>query len=458
MDHTLSRGPFFTRDRGFYRTYFSMFAVVALQNLIAYSVNMADNIMLGSYSQDALSGAATVNQLFFLIQAYANAIGAALVVLAAQYWGQHRVSPIRVLTGIALRLGTVSGAVILAVCILFPKPILGLFTTSEAIVEQGTAYLNIVQWSFFLFILTTILISALRSVGTVKISFWISLVSLVLNVAINYTLIFGRFGFPELGICGAAVGTLISRAAELAVALLYLVWGEKKLELHPRELLSTDRALLRDYFRVLLPVALSNVLWSMSVPVQTAVLGHLSDDAIAANSVATTFYQYLKVVVLAMSSTAAVLIGNTVGEGNIERVRSESRTLSIIDLGMGLLLGMLLLLLRTPLLRMYSLTQDAITLASRLIALLSLIMVGMSYQMPIVGGIFQGGGDVQFSMRLNLISLWCISIPLALAAAFWWHWPAETVVLLLQSDQIFKALPAAIRLYRYKWIKKLTQA
>ena len=131
MDHTLSRGPFFTRDRGFYRTYFSMFAVVALQNLIAYSVNMADNIMLGSYSQDALSGAATVNQLFFLIQAYANAIGAALVVLAAQYWGQHRVSPIRVLTGIALRLGTVSGAVILAVCILFPQGFTSIGTQCE---------------------------------------------------------------------------------------------------------------------------------------------------------------------------------------------------------------------------------------------------------------------------------------------------------------------------------------
>ena len=110
---TRQKEPFFTKDKSFYKTLFKMLVVVALQNLVAYSVNMADNIMLGSYSQNALSGAATVNQIFFMVQQFALSIGNALVVLASQYWGQHRVEPIRTLTGIALKLGLIIGIILM---------------------------------------------------------------------------------------------------------------------------------------------------------------------------------------------------------------------------------------------------------------------------------------------------------------------------------------------------------
>ena len=83
--------------------------------------------------------------------------------------------------------------------------------------------------------------------------------------------------------------------------------------------------------KVAMPIVLSQVLWGISVPMQTAILGHLSGNAIAANSVATTFYQYLKVVVIAMSSTSAVMIGNAIGRGDMRRIRSDARTLAVID-------------------------------------------------------------------------------------------------------------------------------
>ena len=119
---------FFTKDKGFYKTLFSMMIVVALQNLVAYSVNMADNIMLGSYNQEALSGAATVNQVFFMVQQVALAIGNSLVVLASQYWGEKRVEPIRTITGIALKLGLICSIIIIAICVFIPRPLLMLFT------------------------------------------------------------------------------------------------------------------------------------------------------------------------------------------------------------------------------------------------------------------------------------------------------------------------------------------
>lgn len=451
-----AKKSFFTKDKTFYRTLFPLLITVALQNLVAYSVNMADNIMLGSYSQAALSGAATVNQIFFLVQQFAISVGNALVALSAQYWGQRRTEPIRAITATALKLGAAVSVILIALCEIIPMPILRIFTPDAAILAQGQSYLRLVVWSFLLFVVTQTLMAALRAVETVKISFWVSLVSLVVNVCINYLLIFGKFGCPELGIRGAAIGTLIARAVELAIVVLYLVKWDKKLHLFQKGLFKRDPVLSRDYRKVYLPIMCATVLWGVSVPMQTAILGHLSADAIAANSVATTFYQYLKVVVVAMSSTSAVMIGTAIGRGNMDRIKSDARTLSCIDVVIGLILGVALVLLRGPLLTLYDLTPSATVMASNLIAIMGVIMVGMSYQMPVSFGIIQGGGDGAFTMKMNLISTWFIVMPLSFAAAFWWKLPVEWVVVIIQSDQIFKCLPTFIHFRKYKWMKKLT--
>lgn len=453
----LGKETFFTKDRGFYKTLFRMLIIVALQNLVAYSVNMADNIMLGSYSQEALSGAATVNQIFFMVQQFALSFGNALVVLAAQYWGQKRIDPIRTLTGITLKIGILVGAVLVLVCICFPIPLLHLFTNDAAIVEQGKQYLALIQWTFLLFIVSQILMSALRSVGIVNISFYISVVSLIVNVGINYILIFGKFNFPELGIRGAAIGTLAARVLELIIVLVYMTKIEKTVHFFGDGFLKSSSTLRRDYIKVYLPIMCSQVLWGISVPMQTAILGHLSADAIAANSVATTFYQYLKVIVIAMSSVSAVMIGNAIGRGEMKRIKSDARTLSVIDVIIGLVLAIALFLLRKPLLSAYSLTPQATTMADHLMMIMALVMIGMSYQMPVSFGIIQGGGDTKFTMTMNMISTWLIVMPLSFLSAFVWNWPVEAVVLVIQSDQIFKGLPTFIKFRGYKWMKKLTQ-
>ena len=448
MEKSLKRTKenFFTKDSNFYKTLFKMLIVVALQNLVAYSVNMADNMMLGSYDQNALSGAATVNQIFFMVQQIALAIGNALVVLASQYWGEQRVEPIRNLTGIALKLGLICSSVIIAI-----------FTNDPEIIAQGQSYLILIQWTFVLFIITNILMAALRSVGTVNISFYISIISLIINVGINYTLIFGHFGFPEMGVRGAAIGTFIARIIEFVIVVVYIVKFDKKLKLFAGGLFKVNKSLRHDYVQVTVPIMLSTVLWGVSVPMQTAILGHMSADAIAANSVATTFYQYLKVVVVAMSSTSAVMIGNAIGRGDMKRIKSDARSLAVIDVVIGIVLGIALFLLRQPLLSMYKLSDSATTMAINLIVIMSFIMVGMSYQMPVSFGIIQGGGDTKFTMKMNMISTWAIVMPLSFMAAFWWKWPVEAVVIVIQSDQIFKGLPTFIRFRSYKWIKKLTK-
>ena len=449
--------PFFTHDRGFYRSLVPILVTIALQNLVAYSVNMADNIMLGSYSQTALSSAATVNQIFFVVQQLALGIGDGYVTLASQYWGQQRTGPIRRLVGIALKFGLGLSALVVILCAAIPHQLLGLFTTDEGIIAAGMEYLALLKWTFPLFIFSSILIAALRSVQTVRISFITSVVSLVLNVCINYCLIFGRFGCPEMGVRGAAIGTLTARVVELAIVLVYLLRFDKKLRLFSENFLKRDRELLRDYMKVETPVMLSQLLWSVSVPMQTAILGHLSSDAIAANSVATTFYQYLKVIVQAMSATCAVMIGTAIGRGDLERVRSDGRTLSVLSVSIGCVLALILLALRLPLLSLYSLNPEAYRLANQLMLIMSVVMVGMSYQMPVSFGIIRGGGDAKFTMYMNIVSTWLIVMPLSFMSAFWWKWSVPAVVMIIQSDQIFKGLPTFLRFRGYRWMKKLTR-
>lgn len=152
-------------------------------------------------------------------------------------------------------------------------------------------------------------------------------------------------------------------------------------------------------------------------------------------------FQYLKVIVIAISSASAVVIGKDIGEGDIERVKSDGRTLSVIDVLIGIVLASLLFVLRGPLLSMYKLTDTAAVLANHFIMIMSVVMVGMSYQMPVSVGVIQGGGDTRFSMYMNMISTWGIVMPLSFLAAFVWKLPVELVVVAVQSDQLFKGIP-----------------
>jgi putative MATE family efflux protein len=445
---------FFVKDREFYRRWLSLMVYIALQNLIAYSVNMADNIMLGSYSQMALSGAAIVNQIFFVVQFFSNALGEGVVVIGSQYWGRGQVSPVRQCVGIALKAGAAVSLLVLFLCGFQGDWLLMLFTTNQAILAEAGKYLQILLGSFPVFIFCTILYAGLRTVELVRIAFINSILSLVINIVCNYLFIYGNLGAPELGIRGAAIGTVIARVAELAIVAVYC-WRDRKLGLFTENLFRRNPFLERTYLRVDGPIVGAQILWALSTPIQTAVLGHLSSDAIAANSVATTFYQYLKVVVQAMCASASVTIGRAVGSGSMQRIREEGRSLSVIFVVIGILLGGLLFALRGPLLSLYELNDNAMELADQLIVVMSFVMVGMSYQMPVSSGIIRGGGDTRYGFITNLVSTWCIVMPLSFLGAFVWKLPVVQVVILLQSDQVFKAIPAFFWYRSYRWVKRI---
>lgn len=457
---------FFTKDPAFYSSFFKMMVIIALQNLIAYSVNMADNLMLGSYSQVALSGAAASNQIFFMVQQIALALGNAMVVLGSQYWGERRIAPIRKVSGYVLKITVGTALAILLLCMFFPEKLIHIFTTSPEITEQAMQYLQLVQWTFVLFMISNMLMSILRCVETVQISFYISLISLIVNVGINYTLIFGKFGFPEMGIRGAAIGTIVARGLEFFIIIIYVARIDQKLDLFQLkekkrlgqgDLFKAEIALKRDYNHAMIPIVISQMVWAISVPLQTAILGHMSSDAIAANAISSTFYAYLKTIIIAMASTSSVMIGKAIGQGDETKIKAEARSLSMIDLLMGIVLGTIIILIRQPLLSCYSLTEEAFRIADHLFLIMGFTMACMAYQMTVSVGLIQGSGDGKFMAKLNLTTIWLIVIPLSLLSAFVWKLPIEVVALMTQIDQPVKCVPVFIHFCSYKWIKKMTR-
>ena len=150
------------KDRKFYKTFFSMTGVIALQNLITFTVNLADNVMIGGYSQDALSGVAMVNQIQFLLQMVIGGIGSGITVLGAQYWGKQQVGPIRRVTSIGMVLGLLSSAAMMLVVYFFPRQTLSLLTNEQAVIAEGSKYLVIICFSYVLVAINNILIASLR--------------------------------------------------------------------------------------------------------------------------------------------------------------------------------------------------------------------------------------------------------------------------------------------------------
>ncbi len=446
-----------TKDKSFYKQFFSIYWVLVLHNVIALCVNLADNIMIGSYNETSLAGVAAVNQIQFIFQQIILGCGNGLVVIGSQYWGQGRTSEIKRLCNSAMIIGVGAAVFIFISASVTPDGILRIFTPSKNIISEGVNYIRIIKYSYVIFAITNIALATLRSVETVKIGFYISIVTLVINCTINYILIYGNFGAPEMGVRGAAIGTLAARIIELLIVGCYIAFADKKLRVQKNDLFRFDKTLFADYCKVSGTIILVAGMFGLSTALQSVILGHMSDSAIAANSMSTSFYQVLKVAAIGAASASSIIIGKTIGTGNLEKIKEYTRTLQIIFLCIGALTSLTLFSLKNPILSLYDMTPQTKELANGFMLVLCATGFGTAYQMSALVGIVQGGGDSKFILKNDIISIWCIVIPLSFAAAFWFEWHPVAVVFCLNSDQIFKCGAAAIKVNSYTWIKKLTR-
>jgi len=443
------------KDKYFYKSFFSLTSVLALQNLIVFSVNMADSIMLGRFSEQAFAGVALVNQIQFLLQMLIVGVADGALVFGSRAWGRKDMDTVRKITSISVKCALVVAFVLGITAYMLPNQMLRLLSDEIAVVSSGAEYLKIICYSYPMFAITTTLLIALRSVEKAKIGFYVSLSTLMTNVFLNYAMIFGEFGFKPMGIQGAAYATLISRALEMLFVVLYVFMSDKTINLKFKDIIRTDISLFKAYLKKGVPVFLSNGIWGVAMATQTSILGHMGQVSITANSIASTLFQILSVVVYGSANASSVLISKLIGEKKTDLIKPYAVTLQLIYVGMGLLTGALLFIFKDLVVSWYIISEEARLLSLSFITILSVTVIGTSYEMSGLTGIVRGGGDTSFVLKNDFIFMWLIVIPSSAIAAFYFHASPIIVFMLLKSDQISKCIVAAIKINRYTWIKNL---
>lgn len=446
-----------TRDRKFYREFFSLVFFIAFQNLIVYAVNLADNVMLGNFYEHAMTGATQANRVQFLLQMVVNGVGEGVVVLSSQYWGRRETQPIRRITAIGMRFSLSIGLLFMAVAMLFPEWIMGMLCGDETeVIRQGVEYLRIISLTYIFFSINTCMLAAHRSVENVSVGLITSSLALVTNISLNAILIFGNLGAPRMGVKGAAIATLCARMVETLAIFIY-TYRDKKLGMRLRHFLLRSRELSHDFVKAATPIILSGASWGIAMFIQAAVLGRLGAAAMGANSIAGSLFSIISVVAYGASSAAAVFTGKTVGMGDRDKLKEYVKTMQVLFLIIGVISGVALFLSREAILSLYDVAPETQALAREFIGVLSITLVGTAYQVACLTGIVRGGGHTKFVFYNDLIFMWCIVLPLSLLGAFVWNLPPTLVFFFLKMDQILKCFVAVFEVNSYRWVRKLTR-
>ena len=446
------------KDREFYKAFFTMTLTMAVQNLIVFGVNLADSVMMGAYSETALSGVGICNNIQFFLNMAASGVASGMTVIASQYWGKNEKKPIFRVSAVAMWIGIAITMLIFGFAAIAPDLLIRLFTDKEAVIEQAVLYLDVIKHTYLLFTISTILLAILRSVETVKIGFYVSLSSFAVNIILNYMLIYGKFGAPEMGIRGAAIATLVSRAIELIVVVIYILFVDKKLHMRLKDLFAADKQMFKDYLKTGLPLMMSSISWGIAMSIQGAIIGRLIESAIAANSIATTIFQVATVVCYASSNVACVLIGKTIGENKpMEIIKKRSKMLQIIFLAIGVASSAILLLTKNLIIDFYNATPQTVEITNQFIWVLCVTIIGTAYEAPCLCGIVSGGGETSFVLKNDIIFMWFIVLPLSTLSAFVFKFPVVVTFACLKADQVLKCAVAVVKVNRFNWIKKVTE-
>ena len=446
----------FTKDRSFYRSLVTLAVPISLQNLVTFAVSFADNVMIGSLGDDAISGVYIGGQLQSVLQMFVGGIEGAILILAAQYWGKKDTQSIRKVVSIGIKFALAVGLLSSLVAVLFPQWVIRAFTTEPGVIQEGAAYVQIVGFTYLFFSVSQVMIAAMRSVETARIGLYISCMALVINVCLNYVFIFGHFGFPAMGVRGAALATLVSRILEMCVGVGYVFFVDKKLRFGLKDLLHTDRQLLRDFIRYGLPVIGGQVVWAINSLANTKILGYYSAGVIAAASITGMLHNLVYVWMNGMSSAVGIITGKTVGAGQYEKMKEYSKTVQMIFLFVGLISGAAVFLARDGFISLYNASPEAQAYSRQFINVISVTIIGTCYQAACLFGLVKSGGDISFVFNNDTIFVFLVVIPSSLLA-MWLGAPPWVVFACLKCDQILKCFVAVVKINRYNWMKNLTR-
>ena len=446
-----------TRDKRFYRLLFSIALPIAVQNLITFMVSMVDTLMVGALGEIQLSAVSIANNLFFVLTILMFGLAGGSNIMISQYWGKGNVKTIHKILAIMYRVCLLITGIFIFIAVFLPKYFMGIFTTDKAVIDFGASYLRIVCIGYLFYSITNCTIMMLRSVKTVSISIIVYTASLVVNSILNWILIFGNLGAPELGIRGAAIATVCARITEFSIVLVFMFIYERKIGLKLEHLLKLDKDILKDYVGLCTPVLCNELLWAIGASMISVIVGRMGTEVVAANSINGVAHQFVTVFIFGMSNATAVIIGNTIGEGKKEKAKEYAYSIGVFSVVMGCISGLMILLIKPFVVNFYNVSYSTKLIAMEIMTVTSGIIIFQSLASNFMMGVLRGGGDAKFVLINDLIFMWLVAIPGGFFVAFVLELPVALVFLVIKCDEILKSLTSVYRVISGKWINDVTK-
>lgn len=441
------------KEKAFYTSVLSIMLPVALQQAINMGVNMLDTMMLGSFGEVQLSASSLANQYYAFFSVLCMGIIGGSSVLAAQYWGAGNSEKVRETFSMALRLALGAALFFTVLTLLIPDRIMRIYTSEQAVIDQGVRYLRITAFIFAIHGTGLVAAQLMRSVGQAKLGLVVSIISFVVNILANYIFIFGKFGAPRMEIAGAALGTLLARTAEFAATFLYILVIDKKLRLRPRHLLiSPSSAFYKSYFRLGAPVLVSDALLGLGGNIVSVVLGHMGAAVVAGNAICQVIDRLCTVVISGISNASGIITGNTIGLGDKRQAIEQGETFYLLSIIFGAVGSVLIFLLGPLTISLYRVSSETIQITRQLMNAYVIIIFFQAVQSVMTKGVLRGGGDTRFLMKADILFMWLVSIPLGIASGLIFGWPAWLTMLCLRADYVIKSIWCVSRLMSGKWI------
>ncbi len=444
-------------DKLFLKSMLSIAVPIALQSLISSSLNMVDTLMTSSLGQTSLAAVGLANQIFFFYILITFGIGTGSSTFMAQYWGKGDILSIRKVMGLATVISTAVGVIFTIGAGFFPEYLMRFFIDSPATIQIGSDYLRIVSLSYIITAISFILNIGFRNTENSGVPLKASIIVFFTNAILNYVFMFGKLGFPAMGVKGAALGTLIARIIEI-IMLLYSAYASRgPLAASFGDLFGWEKEFLKKYMKTASPVVINEGFWSLGQVLYAVAYAKIGEQATATVQIVSTIQNIFFVIVRGLANSSTVMIGNKIGEGDEDGAYEYAIKFLYMSTIVGLLLGLLMIFSADFTLQIFrGLDADLYKSAKSMLVVIGAVLFVKTFNSTAIVGVFRGGGDTTFSMLLEMGSVWLVGVPLAFLGAMIFKLPVHLVVALVCMEDVTKAIIAVPRIISKKWIQNVT--
>ena len=439
---------------------------IIIQNFITNFVSLLDNIMVGQVGTAPMSGVAIVNQLLFVFQLCIFGAVSGGGIFTAQFYGSCDKEGIRRTFQFKLYAGISLTA--LGVCLfsLWGAPLIGLYLNGEgsateiqATLTHGLSYLKIMLWGLLPFALASAYSSTLRETGETVVPMVAGICAVGINLILNYIFIFGHFGAPALGVNGAAIATVISRYAELAIVMIWSHTHKQKVP-YIAGLYRSFRIpgkLLKQIFLCATPLMMNESLWSLGMAILNQCYSVRGLDVVAAVNISSTVFNLCSVIYLSMGSVMSILLGRLLGaNAEEETVRDSFRKIVAMSVGSCFIMALVMIALSGVFPIIYNTSDSVRSLAGSLICISACFMPFNAYVHSVYFAM-RSGGKTMITFLFDSGFMWFASVPLALCLSRFTTLPILPLYAICLSVDLAKCLIGGLLIRGKGWMQNLTQ-